>query len=115
MLGIFRVVPTEERETPLPYRPVQVLDDSLRLVFGEHRHVRLHPLRAEARGQAVEVGQGPLVRLGEHGRDDVDLGAEIEEGEAAQRSPRGCVHLVSVNVAERAHRRVQDQSRIGEG
>ena len=102
VLRILRIVPAEEGPGALAVLAVDVLDPRRARLVGQHGDAGLERLAGERRGEPVEVRNHLAVVLHQHRGHRIDLGAEVEQGEGAERlAAVGRVDLVAVDVGVR--------------
>src|ERR671913_2623361 len=85
VLGIFRIVTAEEGPGALTMLPVDVLDPGRARFFRQHGHAWLQCLAAKRSRETVEIGDHLPVILYQHRSNRIDLRAEVEEREGAER------------------------------
>src|SRR5215213_8997687 len=110
MLGILRIVASEEGPGTLPVLAVNVFDPGCAGLVTQDRNAGLQRLTAEGRGETVEVGNDLAMALDQQRGDGIDLGAEVEQGKRSQRlAMLRRVDLVPVDVGVHGNGRTQLQ------
>src|SRR5215218_4477653 len=110
MLGILRIVASEERPGTLTVLAVNVFDPWCAGLLTQNRNAGLQRLTAEGGGKTVEIGNDLAMALDQHRGDGVYLGAEVEQGKRSQRlATLRRVDLVAVDIGVHGNGRTQLQ------
>src|SRR3954447_22536461 len=105
VLRVLRIMAAEEGPGPLAALAVDVLDPWCAGLVRQHRYAGLEGVPGETGGESVEIGNHLAVILDQHGGHRIDLRAEVEERERAQRlPPLDRVDLMPVDVGVYRHR-----------
>ena len=105
---VFRIVPAVIGPLPLTERTVDVLGRACAFGFPHDGHIGADKLLAECGGLPHESRNDPLVTLGQHGRDDVPLGTEVEQGKEVVELLRFCVLFRRIDIGKLIHHGIGD-------